>query len=237
MKFTKTYGVYLVLVSAVVVMGWLLVVQKSKLPNEPLDEKVAIAPEPVVKMNPDEVANDEKTAIPAPEPEKTAPEAAKPKKILSLQQIIDYPQKSWAARWVFWHRKKAPDFSFTDLKSQQHKLSDYRGKDVMLVFWATWCGPCKIEIPDLIELRKKIGPDQLEIIGISNESEAKLKPFVAGNKINYTVTSIRLPLPAPFNSVASIPTTFFINKEGKIKLGAMGLVPLAHSIAVLEATE
>lgn len=115
-----------------------------------------------------------------------------------------------------WIGKASPDFNVTDLNGKEIKLSDLKGKRVILDFWATWCPPCKKEIPHFIKLRSETDPNQLVIIGISSEPNEILKKFVSENKINYSIASSE-NLPPPYDNIMSIPTTFFIDRNGIIK--------------------
>ena len=151
----------------------------------------------------------------------------------SLEDIIK-AAKTWEPSFKSWYGKPAPDFTLTDIAGKEQKLSDYRGKNVLLVFWATWCPPCKIEIPHLIELRKTVSKDDLAILAISNENPSVVKKFAAQAKINYTILLDQVPLPAPYSSISAIPSAFFINPEGKIKLGTTGLLSLAEIKAIFE---
>jgi peroxiredoxin len=152
-----------------------------------------------------------------------------------LEDIIK-SRKTWNVAFESWSGKAAPDFTVKGIDGREHKLSDYHGKNLLVVFWATWCPACKLEIPHLIELRKLYSEDELGIMAISNESPEELKRFTADRGINYSVATLGgNSLPAPFSSVTSIPTTFFIDRDGKIKLTALGLISLEESKEVLQA--
>ena len=120
-----------------------------------------------------------------------------------------------------WIDKPAPDFTITDIDGKTFTLSQQKGKDVMVVFWATWCPPCKQEIPNLIELRNTYGADTLAIIAISDESDKTLRSFRQANGLNYTVASAE-NLPSPYDEVADIPTIFLIDKNGIIRNATEG---------------
>ena len=153
----------------------------------------------------------------------------------TLKEIID-AARTWGLATDFkpWFGKPAPAFTLPDITGKQHNLSDYRGKNVMIIFWATWCGPCRIEIPDLIKLRNTIGEDKLAMLAISNERPTLVKTFAAQQKINYTVLTSQQELPAPFNLVNAIPCSFFIDRQGRIKLATVGLLPLSDMKAILQ---
>ena len=151
-----------------------------------------------------------------------------------LEDIIK-AAKTWGPSFQLWYGKPAPDFTLSDIEGKEHKLSDYKGKDVLIVLWATWCGPCRMEIPHLIELRNTVSKDDLAILAISNERPDTVKSFVAKAKMNYTILLDPGGLPAPYNSVRAIPSSFFIESDGKIKLGSTGLVSLEEIKAILAA--
>ena len=138
--------------------------------------------------------------------------------------------------------KQAPDFTLTDIKGSKHKLSDYRGENVLLVFWATWCGPCKMTVPHLKELRKAVSEDKLAILAISHVSTyppntaEMIKQFAADNQINYPVLAVKDgDAGGPYDMVGSFPTVFFIDPEGKVKLPVTGLIRLDEFRAIIEA--
>lgn len=145
--------------------------------------------------------------------------------------------RTWGPAFRTWVGKPAPDFTLTDIAGKDHKLSDYRGKDVLIIFWATWCGPCLVEIPHLIALRNTVGEDKLAMLAISIESPAIVKKFVANQsvKINYTVLSDPGSMPPPFNVINSIPCSFFIDAEGKVKLATVGTLSLSAIKDILKA--
>jgi len=152
-----------------------------------------------------------------------------------LQNAIN-EAKTWGPVFDPWRGKIAPDFALTDIEGNVHKLSDYRGKNVLVVFWATSNGTSKMEVPGLVELRKAVPQEKLAIVAISREDPAQLKSFVAQNPVNYTVlSSAGAALVSPYADVQNVPSAFFIDSEGKIKLATMGLMPQADAVKILDA--
>ncbi len=161
---------------------------------------------------------------------------AKPQSVVRGLEDVIGSRETWDVAFPAWSGKPAPDFAVTDVEGTEHNLSDYRGRNVVLVFWATWCPACKAEIPHLIELRKEFADSELTILAMSNESGRHLKQFSEAEGINYSVASLgETTLPQPYADVRSIPTSFFIDKNGTIRLAAVGLVSLEHSRAILQA--
>lgn len=123
-------------------------------------------------------------------------------------------------------KKKAPDFSLKTLEGKTVKLSDYKGKVVLIDFWATWCPPCKKGIPDLIELQKTYSKD-LVIVGISLDQERTikdLKPFIENYGINYPVVLGDQKVVLDYGGVNAIPTSFIVDQKGFIVDSHVGLV-------------
>jgi thiol-disulfide isomerase/thioredoxin len=109
----------------------------------------------------------------------------------------------------------------TTLDGTKIKLSELKGRRVIVDFWATWCPPCVAEIPHFVRLRKEVATNDLVIIGISSEEADTLRPFVKKQRISYPIATAE-NLPSPFSDVESIPTTFFIDAEGLIQEVAVG---------------
>lgn len=120
----------------------------------------------------------------------------------------------------------APNFDLTSTNGKNIKLSDYRGKIVIVDFWATWCAPCRKGIPDLIELQKEF-KDNLVVIGISLDQDTKpdVIPFINKYGINYPVVYATNQVIIDYGSINLIPTSFIINREGEIVDKQVGLIP------------
>ena len=115
-----------------------------------------------------------------------------------------------------WYGKKAPSFAVTDIAGKSHRLSDYANKSVIVVYWATWCPPCRKEIPHFNELTAE-NPD-VKVIGLTFEKPSVVKGFMDKTKMDYTVACVTEDqLPAPYNGIRAFPTMFFISKSGNFK--------------------
>ncbi len=120
----------------------------------------------------------------------------------------------------------APDFKIEDLDGKIHTLNDYRGKILLINFWATWCPPCRAEIPDFIEVYEAEKNNGLAILGLSVDdlSTNELQTFVRRFKINYPVALATQEIIRQFRPGQYIPTTIFIDKKGQIRHKHVGLL-------------
>jgi peroxiredoxin len=123
-------------------------------------------------------------------------------------------------------RRPAPDFSLTDANGSSVQLSGYKGNVVLLNFWATWCGPCKIEIPWFVEFEKVYSGRGFAVLGVSMDEDgwAAVKPYVEQKKVNYRVVVDDGDMAKRFGGVESLPTTLLIDRDGKIAAEHVGLI-------------
>ena len=122
--------------------------------------------------------------------------------------------------------QQAPDFELETLDGKKVKLSDYRGKAVLLNFWATWCQPCKIEMPWLIEFQNKYRDQGFEIVGVAMEDteKPKIESFLKEMKVNYVVLLGKESVGEQYGGVVGLPTTFYIGRDGTIVEQHAGLI-------------
>lgn len=122
-------------------------------------------------------------------------------------------------------RRPAPDFTLNDAHGSEIKLSDYRGKVVLLNFWATWCGPCKAEIPWFVEFESKYRNSGLVVLGVSMDDDGwkSVLPYLARMKVNYRMVLGRDTVSAKYGGVESLPQTVLIDREGRVALTHVGL--------------
>lgn len=115
-------------------------------------------------------------------------------------------------------RTAAPSWQLNDLEGQAVKLSDFKGKVVILDFWATWCPPCRAEIPGFIALQKQYAAQGLSVVGVSLDTAGSsvVKTFMQRLGMNYPVVLGDEKIAADYGGIAAIPTTFVIDRNGNI---------------------
>ena len=120
----------------------------------------------------------------------------------------------------------APDFSLASLDGKTLTLSDYRGKAVLLNFWATWCEPCKIEMPWFVELQKQYGPQGLQVLGVAmDDTDPKdIADFAKKMGVNYPIVVGKEAVGDQYGGIPYLPSTFYIARDGKVLDRVYGLV-------------
>ena len=119
----------------------------------------------------------------------------------------------------------APDFELASLDGKNVKLSSLRGKAVLLNFWATYCGPCKVEMPWFVELQKEYGPQGFQIIGVAMDdaSTDDIAKFAKDMGVNYPILLGKEAVGLSYGGVNVLPTTFFLDRDGKVIAREFGL--------------
>ena len=123
-------------------------------------------------------------------------------------------------------RNPAPEFNLKGADGAPVSLASYKGKVVLLNFWATWCGPCKIEIPWFVEFQRQYKDQGFTVVGLSVDEDGwdAVKPYAERRKINYPTAIVDQSLLQAYGGIESLPTTFIIDKQGRIAATHVGLV-------------
>jgi peroxiredoxin len=123
------------------------------------------------------------------------------------------------------HATLAPNFTLESLDGKNISLSDLRGKAVLLNFWATWCTPCKIEMPWFVDLQNQYGARGLQIVGVAMDDASKedIAKFAKDMGVNYPILIGKEAVGDQYGGVPALPETFFIGRDGKIVDKIMGL--------------
>src|SRR5215472_10196273 len=141
--------------------------------------------------------------------------SAKDKPVPSLPPLPEAPKAGTSA----------PDFTLPDLKGKDVRLSSFKGKAVVVDFLATWCEPCKIEMPWLVDLQKKYGPQGLQVLGVAMDDadDQAIQEFARKMGVNYPVLRGTEAVADLYGGLDGLPATFFLDRSGKISDKAMGL--------------
>lgn len=124
------------------------------------------------------------------------------------------------------NRKPAADFTLRDANGTAVKLSDYRGKVVLLNFWATWCGPCAAEMPWFEEFRQTYASQGFQVVGVSIDDDGwkSVTPFLAQRHIDYPIVLGDEALTASYGDISALPRTLLIDRTGRIASIHVGLI-------------
>jgi thiol-disulfide isomerase/thioredoxin len=114
---------------------------------------------------------------------------------------------------------RAPDLALRDLRGRTVRLSDYKGKVVLINFWATWCPPCRAEVPDLVKIQRDYGKRGLQIIGITYppQTDSEVRQFIRELKINYPVALGMKETKSLFDQSETLPLTIVIDRDGNVR--------------------
>jgi thiol-disulfide isomerase/thioredoxin len=130
----------------------------------------------------------------------------------------------------------APDFELASLSGEPFRLSEQRGKVVVINFWATWCGPCRVEIPDLIRMQEVLGSEDVQFVGISLDEEGKeiVEPFAQESNFNYPILLDDGSISEKFGGIYALPTTIIVDRKGIIQHRIPGMVTSKYLMPVLQ---
>jgi thiol-disulfide isomerase/thioredoxin len=199
------------------------------------------------------------TPVPSSPPVPPAPQAPSAPAATKIPQVVKVKAtlaqiaagaRTWEPQLMDYFGKQMPDLVARDLDGKEVKVSGYKGRNVLLFFWATWCAPCRAEIPGFIELRKKTPEDKLAIIAVSTDRLSNdpiinnsmhdklvvaLRDFAQSSGVNYTVVTVPSHVERPYSLAQALPSAFFIDPNGILKFATAGLVPLKDTEAILAA--
>ena len=122
--------------------------------------------------------------------------------------------------------KQAPNFTLVDLDGKKVSLSDYKGRPVLVNFWATWCGPCKVEMPWFEEFRKQYSAQGLEILGLADDVDVgkdKIAKAAQQTGVSYPILLTDGKVQEAYGGLDVLPVSFYVDKTGKVVLQTAGL--------------
>ena len=132
----------------------------------------------------------------------------------------------------------APELALKDLSGAERKLSDYKGKLVVVNFWATWCVPCRKEMPSLVKLQNELGPKGVQVVAVTVDTDSfhdKVVKFAADNKLNFPVWFGSTANMEAFGLDVALPATVVVDREGRVAGHVSGMIDEAVFTKELEA--
>lgn len=157
---------------------------------------------------------------------------------LAAALLVTFCGAAAAAELKLWTGGPAPALVLKDLDGRQHRLADYRGKVVLINFWATWCGPCREEMPSIQELKDKLAGRPFVVLAVNlDEPESRIRKFLTQMKLDFPI------LLDPGRNVAKgwnariLPATFVVGPDGKVRYSLVGEIDWANEHIVARISE
>jgi peroxiredoxin len=137
-----------------------------------------------------------------------------------------------------WAGGPAPALALKDLDGRSHQLSDYRGKVILVNFWATWCGPCRDEMPSIQELKDKLAGKPFVVLAVNlDEPESRIRKFLSQMKLDFTILLDPERKAARAWGARILPATYVIGPDGKIRYSLVGEINWGHEQVVSRISE
>jgi thiol-disulfide isomerase/thioredoxin len=144
----------------------------------------------------------------------------------SFEAAFDAPMADESSSRRSFDPVPVPTFELEAMDGTSYAMEDRKGKVVIINFWATWCGPCRFEIPELVELQEEYGPEGFEVLGISMDDGGfeVVRPFAEEMNVNYPIVVDHGSVASQFGGVYGLPTTFIVDRHGVIQERIIGIV-------------
>lgn len=137
-----------------------------------------------------------------------------------------------------WTGGPTPSLELRDLDNRVHRLADYRGKVVLINFWATWCGPCRDEMPSIQELKRKLAGRPFVVLAVNlDEPESRIKRFLTEHKIDLTVLLDPERRVSRIWDARILPVSFVVGQDGRIRYSLIGEINWSHDLVVSRIAE
>ncbi len=214
---------------------------KSSQAEEKEDYESTAVQQPDIEQEQQAVETEEKAVADTAEAKGAEKGEAKSGAELKMDELLK-DAFQWKLLAKNWYGKWAGDFTLTDINGKVHKLSDYRGKDVIVLSWVVWCPGCKSQVAILNEMRERTDEDKLAILGVCYQTNTgrdtleMVKEYAAKHKIGFPVFYVALDaVPSPFDMNLFVPASYFVDSRGNLKLAVEDIVSIKYIQKVLEA--